>query len=160
MRPWCLMEVISRREIIDIVTDAFTETEKIGVYANIQLARQYTVTLFLWVQVSSVCISKCGHLVTFFWRYLWLVVSSPKGLMCYCIFSFNLMLAHIYVKLPVSVFLVLIIWSSFTLIIPLTNIVHNLPYLRITKVALSAIDFLTHLAKQDFDRWDWKTTLT
>ncbi|KAK4355386.1 hypothetical protein RND71_024357 [Anisodus tanguticus] len=34
MRPWCLMEVISRREIIDIVTDAFTETEKIGMEAR------------------------------------------------------------------------------------------------------------------------------
>ncbi|KAJ8532356.1 hypothetical protein K7X08_012279 [Anisodus acutangulus] len=28
------MEVISRREIIDIVTDAFTETEKIGMEAR------------------------------------------------------------------------------------------------------------------------------
>lgn len=56
-------------------------------------------------------------------------------------FSFNLMLAHIYVKLLVSVFLVLIICSSFTLIIPLANIVYNLPSLRTTKV-LSASDFL------------------
>lgn len=51
MRPWCLMEVISRREIIDIVTDAFKETEKIGLYANIQFAWQYTQTLLLlWVK--------------------------------------------------------------------------------------------------------------
>ncbi|XP_016581187.2 uncharacterized protein LOC107878638 isoform X3 [Capsicum annuum] len=34
MRPWYLMEVISRREIVDIVTDAFTETEKIGMEAR------------------------------------------------------------------------------------------------------------------------------
>ncbi|KAL2483585.1 ARM repeat superfamily protein [Forsythia ovata] len=33
-RPWCLMEIISRQEIIDIVTDAFTETKKIGMEAR------------------------------------------------------------------------------------------------------------------------------
>lgn len=34
MRPWCLMEVVSRQEIIDIATDTFTETEKIGMEAR------------------------------------------------------------------------------------------------------------------------------
>ncbi|KAG5546186.1 hypothetical protein RHGRI_018385 [Rhododendron griersonianum] len=29
-RPWCLMEICSRQEIINIVTDPFTETTKIG----------------------------------------------------------------------------------------------------------------------------------
>ncbi|XP_051115411.1 uncharacterized protein LOC127240655 [Andrographis paniculata] len=29
-RPWCLMEIISRPEIIGVVTDAYTETNKIG----------------------------------------------------------------------------------------------------------------------------------
>ncbi|KAL3631437.1 hypothetical protein CASFOL_024421 [Castilleja foliolosa] len=33
-RPWCLMEVISRQEIIDIVTNAYTETNKIGMEAR------------------------------------------------------------------------------------------------------------------------------
>lgn len=29
-RPWCLMEICSRQEIINIVTDPSTETTKIG----------------------------------------------------------------------------------------------------------------------------------
>ncbi|CAL5403030.1 unnamed protein product [Camellia sinensis] len=33
-RPWCLMEICSRQEIINIVTDAFTETTKIGMEAS------------------------------------------------------------------------------------------------------------------------------
>ncbi|XP_028122328.1 uncharacterized protein LOC114319503 isoform X2 [Camellia sinensis] len=33
-RPWCLMEICSRQEIINIVTDAFTETTKIGMEAR------------------------------------------------------------------------------------------------------------------------------
>lgn len=31
-RPWCLIEIISRPEIIDIVTDTLAETNKIGLY--------------------------------------------------------------------------------------------------------------------------------
>ncbi|OIT00366.1 PREDICTED: uncharacterized protein LOC109228896 [Nicotiana attenuata] len=34
MRPWCLMEVASRQEIINIATDTFTETDKIGMEAR------------------------------------------------------------------------------------------------------------------------------
>lgn len=34
MRPWCLMEVVSRQEIINIATDTFTETDKIGMEAR------------------------------------------------------------------------------------------------------------------------------
>ncbi|KAL1563737.1 hypothetical protein AAHA92_06166 [Salvia divinorum] len=33
-RPWCLIEIISRLEIIDIITDALTETNKIGMEAR------------------------------------------------------------------------------------------------------------------------------
>ncbi|KAL3503186.1 hypothetical protein ACH5RR_037635 [Cinchona calisaya] len=33
-RPWCLMEIISRQEIINIVTDTYTETKKIGMEAR------------------------------------------------------------------------------------------------------------------------------
>ncbi|KAK3035007.1 hypothetical protein RJ639_033385 [Escallonia herrerae] len=33
-RPWCLMEICSRQEIIDIVTDTYTETTKIGMEAR------------------------------------------------------------------------------------------------------------------------------
>ncbi|KAI3466091.1 hypothetical protein Pfo_022754 [Paulownia fortunei] len=33
-RPWCLMEIISRPEIIDIVTNTYTETTKIGMEAR------------------------------------------------------------------------------------------------------------------------------
>ncbi|CAA0808680.1 ARM repeat superfamily protein [Striga hermonthica] len=33
-RPWCLMEIISRPEIIDIITDAYTESTKIGMEAR------------------------------------------------------------------------------------------------------------------------------
>ncbi|KAK3028399.1 hypothetical protein RJ639_039609 [Escallonia herrerae] len=33
-RPWCLMEICSRHEIIDIVTDMYTETTKIGMEAR------------------------------------------------------------------------------------------------------------------------------
>ncbi|GAV89801.1 Proteasom_PSMB domain-containing protein [Cephalotus follicularis] len=33
-RPWCLMEICSRQEIIDIVTDTTTETTKIGMEAR------------------------------------------------------------------------------------------------------------------------------
>lgn len=33
-RPWCLIEIISRPEIIDIVTDTLTETNKIGLYLS------------------------------------------------------------------------------------------------------------------------------
>ncbi|XP_057531225.1 uncharacterized protein LOC130809452 isoform X2 [Amaranthus tricolor] len=34
VRPWCLMEVCSRQEIISIVTDAYMETTKIGMEAR------------------------------------------------------------------------------------------------------------------------------
>lgn len=34
MRPWCLMEILSRKEIVDIVTDTFTESQKIGMEAR------------------------------------------------------------------------------------------------------------------------------
>ncbi|KAK6132791.1 hypothetical protein DH2020_033469 [Rehmannia glutinosa] len=33
-RPWCLTEIISRQEIIDIVTNTYTETTKIGMEAR------------------------------------------------------------------------------------------------------------------------------
>ncbi|GAA0143816.1 protease [Lithospermum erythrorhizon] len=33
-RPWCLLEVVSRREIVDIVADPYTETDKIGMEAR------------------------------------------------------------------------------------------------------------------------------
>ncbi|KAL6553464.1 hypothetical protein OROGR_007306 [Orobanche gracilis] len=33
-RPWCLMEIVSRVEIIDILTDRYTETSKIGMEAR------------------------------------------------------------------------------------------------------------------------------
>ncbi|KAM7498672.1 hypothetical protein LguiA_023086 [Lonicera macranthoides] len=33
-RPWCLMEICSRQEIISIVTDTYTETTKIGMEAR------------------------------------------------------------------------------------------------------------------------------
>ncbi|XP_019198933.1 PREDICTED: uncharacterized protein LOC109192693 isoform X2 [Ipomoea nil] len=33
-RPWCLIEIISRQEIVDIVTNKYTETEKIGMEAR------------------------------------------------------------------------------------------------------------------------------
>lgn len=33
-RPWCLMEIISRPEIIGLVTDSYTETNKIGMEAR------------------------------------------------------------------------------------------------------------------------------
>ncbi|KAI5662509.1 hypothetical protein M9H77_21832 [Catharanthus roseus] len=33
-RSWCLTEILSRQEIIDIVTDSFTETKKIGMEAR------------------------------------------------------------------------------------------------------------------------------
>lgn len=32
-RPWCLMELCSKQEIINTVTDASTETTKIGLFS-------------------------------------------------------------------------------------------------------------------------------
>lgn len=34
VRPWCLMEVCSRQEMINIITDSYTETTKIGMEAR------------------------------------------------------------------------------------------------------------------------------
>lgn len=37
-RPWCLVEILAKEEIINIVTDATTETAKIGKPSNTPLA--------------------------------------------------------------------------------------------------------------------------
>ncbi|CAH9135571.1 unnamed protein product [Cuscuta epithymum] len=34
VRPWCLMEILSRKETVDIVTNTYTETQKIGMEAR------------------------------------------------------------------------------------------------------------------------------
>lgn len=36
-RPWCLMEICSKQEIINIVTDPSTETTKIGLYYDLHI---------------------------------------------------------------------------------------------------------------------------
>lgn len=46
-RPWCLMEICSKQDIINIVTDASTETTKIGICACFALHPSFEVKLIL-----------------------------------------------------------------------------------------------------------------
>jgi 26S proteasome non-ATPase regulatory subunit 5 len=40
-RPWFLMEICSKQEIINIVTDANTETTKIGLFSCLYVYNYY-----------------------------------------------------------------------------------------------------------------------
>ncbi|MED6108344.1 hypothetical protein PIB30_022933 [Stylosanthes scabra] len=52
-RPWCLMEICSKQEIINIVTDPSTETKKIGMEARYNCCKAMHKSLMLSSRVSS-----------------------------------------------------------------------------------------------------------
>ncbi|XP_057461584.1 uncharacterized protein LOC130751874 isoform X4 [Actinidia eriantha] len=52
-RPWCLPEICSRQEIINIVTDTFTETTKIGMEARHNCCQAISKALMLSSKLTS-----------------------------------------------------------------------------------------------------------
>ncbi|KAF7141665.1 hypothetical protein RHSIM_Rhsim06G0202700 [Rhododendron simsii] len=52
-RPWCLMEICSRQEIINIVTDPFTETTKIGMEVRHNCCQAISKALLLSPKLTS-----------------------------------------------------------------------------------------------------------
>ncbi|KAL6999554.1 hypothetical protein U1Q18_000714 [Sarracenia purpurea var. burkii] len=52
-RPWCLMEICSRQEIISIVTDPFTETTKMGMEARDNCCQAILKALMLSPKLTS-----------------------------------------------------------------------------------------------------------
>lgn len=53
-RPWCLMEICSKQEIINIVTDPSTETTKIGLYYDLHIC-EYASSNHMFTDVRSFC---------------------------------------------------------------------------------------------------------
>ena len=60
-RPWCLMEICSRQEIINIVTDPSTETTKIGLLI--------CITVNMHHAIHSTCLSSRYYCFIFFAVY-------------------------------------------------------------------------------------------
>ncbi|XP_034212363.1 uncharacterized protein LOC117624937 isoform X3 [Prunus dulcis] len=52
-RPWCLMEICSKQEIINIVTDATTETTKLGMEARYNCCKAIQKAFIMSSKVSS-----------------------------------------------------------------------------------------------------------
>lgn len=52
-RPWCLMEICSKQEIINIVTDATTETTKLGLFHFLYILVQF-ITLQYYMKLASI----------------------------------------------------------------------------------------------------------
>lgn len=61
-RPWCLMEICSKQEIVNIVTDPNTETTKIGLFSSLRYYDVHNCLNFVdnfvwmwWLFNSDVC---------------------------------------------------------------------------------------------------------